>query len=287
MIYDRKVDGVEITTATSTCDILSNIAYNTKHKKREVHDLEEWREHMPIAIVGGGPSLQDNLDTLRKYKNIMACGSVYNYLVANNIVPNWCVLCDPDPLIINYITNAQKETKFLVASQCHPEVFDYLDTEEVIIWHAFGDNIDSSVFGTDKILVGGGCTVGTRAMVMAMGFGFNTQHLFGMDTCLGEHYSHHAYEFNDPKVETLGNIFEIKLGDQINPDSPIFKVAGYMLGQFFDFKNLLKLYPDKLDITVIGGGLLDFAMNSGKHKVNNLSDTEKQELLTNDCKLHG
>ena len=158
MKFDNKIEGVNITTATSTDDILNNIKITGGLKIREIHEMDDWRDHMPIAIVGGGPSLADNLDKLRKYKYIMACGSVYDYLVKNNITPNWCVLCDPDPLIINYIQKAQSDTKFLVASQCDEKVFEYLNDAShlifkprVYIWHAFGSNIDYNIFGKDKV----------------------------------------------------------------------------------------------------------------------------------------
>lgn len=266
----QKIDGCKITTATSTEDILSNIAKARLLRLPELHTLNEWRDHMPIAVVGGGPSLKDNLELLKKYKYIMACGSVYDYLIANDIIPTWCVLCDPDPLVNTYLKSKRQETIFLVASQCSQETFEYLKDNNTIIWHAFGTNVDTELFGSDTILIGGGCTVGTRAMVMSLGFGYYTQHLFGMDTCLSKNYDHHAYEFNDPDNETIGHIFEIKMGGK---ESPTFKVAGYMLGQLFDFQNLLKLHADTLRITVIGDSLLKYTMDEAKRRseLNNLT----------------
>jgi hypothetical protein len=88
------------------------------------------------------------------------------------------------------------------------------------------------------------------------------QHLFGFDTCLeiirdGEgDYKHHAYDFQT-KDEVIGDVMDVKIG----PDSPTFKVAGYMLGQLFDFKALCKQFPDKIDVTVFGDGLLKYLVD--------------------------
>lgn len=261
----KKIDKVEITTAVDTSVIISNILDAKKRNLTPIYDNPAWREEMPIAIVGGGPSLSSQLDNLRKYKYIMACGSVHDYLIENNIMPTWCIICDPDPLMLNYLKKIQLNCQYLIASQCAPELFDrfiyipYLGYKpKVFMWHCGGDKFDPKTFGDSEVSLGGGCTVGTRAMVMALSFGYNIQHLFGFDTCL-DGDKHHAYEFNDPNVETVGHIVQIQLED--NPDSKKFLVAGYMLGQFFDFKNLLGRYANKIKVTIYGDGLLKHLMD--------------------------
>ena len=260
----QKIDGCSVTTAVSTEDILKNISISKNiavaRNLRQIHELQEWREQAPIAIVGGGPSLKDNLKELKRYENIIACGSVHDFLIDNIITPNWCVLCDPDEIMANYLRNARLSVKYLVASQCHQRVWDRLDKYSPIIWHASGSNVDTDIFN-GEVGIGGGCTVGTRAMIIAMAFGFKDLHFFGMDTCLSNDYKHHAYEFHDPEKETIGNIFEIKLG---GPESPTFKVAGYMLGQLFDFKAILKSHAGNINVKVFGGGLLDYVMKYGE-----------------------
>ena len=260
----QKIDSCSVATAIATEDILKNIVMSKNiavaRNLRQIHELQEWREQAPIAIVGGGPSLKDTLEELKRYKNIIACGSVHDFLIENGVIPNWCVLCDPDEIVANYLRRARHPVKYLVSSQCHEKVWEVLSEHSPIIWHASGSNVDASIFG-DSIGIGGGCTVGTRAIIIAMAFGFKDLHLFGMDTCLSNDYKHHAYEFDNPEKETIGNIFEIKLG---GPESPTFKVAGYMLGQLFDFKAILKAHASSINVKVFGGGLLDYVMKYGE-----------------------
>lgn len=269
----QRIDGCLITTAVNTDIIVSQIKENNKLGLTNVCDMEEFREQVPIAIVGGGPSLKNTIEELKNYKIVMACGSVHDFLVQSNVAAKWCVLCDPDPLVVNYLKHVNYETQYLVASQCHPEVFKHLwrkqnnieplHWDNVKIWHAGGENFDPSNFGPNQRVIGGGCTVGTRALVMALNFGYRNIHLFGFDSCLDSNYKHHSYEFDNPEVETIGNITEIRID---GPESPIFRVAGYMMGQIFDFKNLLTMYGDIMNVTVHGEGALKYLMDLGKKK---------------------
>lgn len=221
----------------------------------KITDNVAWREQNQIAIVGGGPSLANNLEQLRKHKYIMVCGSAHDYLMSQGIIPNWCVVCDPDELMNDYLQHKSLATDYLVASQCHAKVFEHLKHNKVFVWHAGGSDAENDLikFPDGDVYLGGGCTVGTRAMVIALGFGFYNQTLYGFDTCLADDYKHHAYDFVNPEKETVGNIYEIKIG---SPDSPTFKVAGYMLAQARDFQILCGIHKDKLNVKVVGGGFL-------------------------------
>lgn len=261
----QKLEGCTVITAKPTEDILKNIQYNVNRPKREVSDLPEWRDNLPIAIVGGGPSLKDTIKNLADYKYVMVCGSAHDYVIRNSkCFINYVVVCDPDELVINYLQEKPSiDTKYLIASQCDPKVFEHLKDERVHIWHSGGVN-DNAVFGEGKLVLGGGCTVGTRAICMALGLGFSKLHLYGFDTCLSMDFKHHAYDFNDPEKETLGNITEIALD---GPNGKKFHVAGYMLGQLFDFQKLIGMYAHRMEVTVFGDGLLKHLMDLTQKKL--------------------
>lgn len=270
----QEIGACEVTTAETFDTIVTNIKKNRTIGLPDISDSGWWRKDTHIAIVGGGPSLKDNLEKLRTYDFIMACGSVYDYLWENNIRATWCVIVDPDPnTTISYLKHADGVTQYLVATQCDPSIFEYLKEFNVYTWNADGAKVENKldVFGENASLVGGGCTVGTRAIVLALGMGFGYQDLFGFDSCLTNEYQHHAYPFNDSEVETIGDIKEIKLG---GADSPTFKVAGYMLAQIFDFKYILEEYANCLRIKVYGTGAIAYIMEQANIKAN--------EVISND-----
>lgn len=259
----HKIEGISVSTATPTDKIIENIKANVGNFS-SIHLLDEWREGKPIAIVGGGPSLKSQLEELRKYPIILACGSVHDYLVENDIFPTWTAICDPDPVMNTYISNHNNKTTYLVASQCDPSTFDLLKDRDTHIFHLAGDKFDPAIYGENQIPIGGGCTIGTRAMVIAINFGFYNQHLFGFDTCLSEengNVRHHAYEFNT-KEEKIHDTHDIKF----EVDGPTFKVAGYHLGQLFDIKAVMAHYANVINITVHGESLLSYFMELAKKR---------------------
>lgn len=228
-----------------------------KNKNRSVPNLDrhpDFRGQIPVAVVGGAPSLARNLANLHNYKCVIACGSVHDYLIENGVVPKYCVICDQDLIVLNYLKTLHKDVTYLVASQCNPKVFEHLKNYNTFMWHAHGDRFDPATFGENQTLIGGGCTVGTRAIVIALAFGYENIHLYGMDSSLAEDYKHHAYDFSTSE-ETIGNITEIKLGGE---DSPTFKVADYMLGQLFDIKSIFRIYAYQAKFVVIGEGALSY-----------------------------
>lgn len=247
-----------------------NIQYSSSLGIKKITDNPAWRVDNRIAIVGGGPSLKDNLDELRKYKYIMACGSVHDYLVRNSIYPTWCVVCDPDEIMIEYLKEKNLVTEYLIASQCHAKVFEHLKYNKTYLWHAASglDEENERVnFPKEDFLIGGGCTVGTRAIVIAMMFGFNNQALFGFDSCYSRDDKHHAYDFVDPSREnsSINDVQEIKIDA---PNSPTFKVAGYMLAQVRDWQLICQIYKEQINFTIYGDGLLKFIADEAVRKYN-------------------
>lgn len=264
----HKIDGVNITTATPTEKIVDNIKKN--NYSPSVIDLLEFRGAKPVALIGGGPSLKTTIGEIPKYEYTMVCGSAHDYVASQGIEPTWCAVCDPDPIVIKYMQQVNPRTKYLVASQCDPKVFKYLAENncDVYIWHCISDQHDNNeLFKDADASVTGGCTILTRAMELLIKFGFNKQHLYGMDTCLSSDYQHHAYDFQEPENETLGEITDFYIGDPEN--SPKFKMASYHIAQLFDFRQTMLNHPTTLDVEVFGGGVLSYLIECAFKEVQN------------------
>src|SRR4029077_13713390 len=115
------------TAATSHSESLANVAENLKRGLPRLHDLPEFKKlkkGAPIALAGGGPSRARTIDELRSFRRIMAAGSAHDYLRSKDIDLAYCAVCDPDKLSANYLKNTSPTTVYLVASQCHPAVFE-------------------------------------------------------------------------------------------------------------------------------------------------------------------
>lgn len=260
----QKIEKVVINTALPEDRLKQNILDARKYCIAPISELPDWREGRTVAIVGGGPSLSKNLEQLRKEKFIIACGSVHDYLIDNDINPNYCLICDPDPIMANYLREiGSLDTCYLIASQCNEAVFKILEYRRCFMWDCLGPTeFNQEMFDKERVnAIPGGCTVGTRAMLCAIGMGFKKLRLYGMDSCL-DGDKHHSYEFNDPELEQLGEITEIK----IDHSDKTFQVAGYMMAQIFDFQEILKTYGETLQIEIIGDGVLAEIMRIGHVK---------------------
>jgi len=263
-----RLDGVIPIMDTSIEEFKANVVESQKLPLRPIHDLPEWRANYPVAIVGGGPSLADELDELKKFKVIFAAGSVHDYLISQNVISKYCVITDASPIMNGYLQKPHRDTTYLVGSHCSPSTFDLLINANVVVitfncGGATEDNLE--VFGKEQVIIGGGTTVGGRAIVLAHAFGYTDIHLFGMDTCITD-AGHHAYDFVDPEKEKIDKILDITLGNVK------FKMAGYMVAQLFDFKYLLEVYGHILKFTVHGNGALKTLMDLGKQKAQNNGD---------------
>jgi len=136
----------------------------------------------PIAIVCYGPSLTDTWAQLRDFPVIMTCSGAHRFLIDRGIVPTYHIDVDPRAHKATLIGRPHPDVAYLMASTCHPAVFDLLDGFNVKLWHIF----DSAEEGLRILPPGewaltGGPGAGLRAMTVARFLGYTDQHVFGMD----------------------------------------------------------------------------------------------------------
>jgi hypothetical protein len=127
----------------------------------------------PIACVSFGPSLNDTWAQLKDFKYIMTCSGAHKFLVERGIIPTWHVEVDPRPHKVELIGPPCAETAYLIASACHPKVFDHLDGFNVKLWHIFDNAAESMrVLPPGEWAITGGSSVGLRTLTLARFLGF-------------------------------------------------------------------------------------------------------------------
>jgi CTP-dependent riboflavin kinase/uncharacterized Rossmann fold enzyme len=236
---------------TSARQILDNIRRNLRR------DTEMLIGHAPHAgaalIVGGGPSLKESLPNLRLRRDrggtVIALNATHDWLIDRGIVPDMHVLLDARPENIQFIRRPHKDVTYLVSSQCDPSVFDALEGFQVVQWVPWFDGVTPLCRQTQKpvVVVGGGNTVGLKAMCIAHILGYRRQHLYGFDSSYrGE--ENHAYR--QPLNDGEATIEIMAAGRK-------FLCARWMARQAQDFQNQLpKLIAEGADIHVHGDGLI-------------------------------
>jgi hypothetical protein len=147
-----------------------------------------------LCIVGSGPTLN------KTYKDIdgkiMAVNGAYDFLMSKGIKPDYHLLLDAHPLLLSFIQNPDKNTKYLVASQCDPAVFMALRKYDVSLWHSDFKNNQSLLKllepYTKAVLIGGGENAILRGLYLGYLMGYRDFNMYGFD-CSFEDQTH-AYK---------------------------------------------------------------------------------------------
>lgn len=201
-----------------------------------------------IAIVCYGPSLKKTWKELRKFKKIMTCSGAHKFLIDRGIIPTWHVDLDPREHKVKMLGQPQKDTEYLMASTCHPRMWEVLEGHRVKLWHIYANENNKEVALSyprgDWILTGGN-NVGMRCLVVARLMGYRYFHIFGMDCSFPKDETHHA----DVHLNAYPKIFEAPYEGKMYYCEPV--MLDYAR-QFFHEMNQL---PD-VRVILHGEGLL-------------------------------
>jgi len=189
-------------------------------------------------ICAGGPSLQKEVSKIRKAEGvIVSVNGTHDYLLSKNIVPDYFVMADPRAHNAAFVRNPRKGVVYLIAAHCDPSVFDALEGYTVRLWFPLDYELPIPS-------IGGGSTVGLRAINIGYTLGYTNIHLWGFDGCVKNH--HHAY----PQPEN-----DDEPTKEITFEGKSFIMTDWMVNQAADFSELLMRNPE-LNITVHSPGVL-------------------------------
>jgi len=153
-----------------------------------------------VSICGSAPSFVDTY--VEVIGDIFACNAAQDFLVSRGITPKYEMLWDADPIITQLFT-PQHGVRYLVASRCHPDVFDRLDGYDVVVWHAGGDECLERLLNERDVqepIVNGGSAAVVRAMFVAYAMGYRDMRLFGVD-CSSKNKKTHLRDSVVPENE--------------------------------------------------------------------------------------
>lgn len=228
---------------TSEDELINHIQHSMTLDLPWVTQKPEHKSH--AVIVGGGPSLIEHLDEIKfraeNGQKIFALNNTVGILRGHSIEPDFHIMLDARQSNVNFIPDDQRNIKCYYASLCHPDVLEFAD----VLWHPLIDGIQD--FVDTETFVGGGTSVGTRAICVAYLKGFRFIHLYGFDSSYrGD--SHHAYAqpLNDNE-----RVIDVWLAGKN------FKCAAWMATQAEEFRDLMpQLMEFGCTITIHGDGLI-------------------------------
>lgn len=208
-----------------------------------------WFEEKPensraVALVAGGPSLADEILRLRFLDaDVVALNGAHDYLIDRGIVPKYAVVLDSREENAAFVRNPNPDTTYLIAAVCHPAVLDALAGHRVVLWANDMDGLEVDA----PVRVGGGATVGMKAMYLAYLDGYRDFHLFGFDSCYRDERNHaYPQPLNDGEARMA-----------VHVAGRSFTCAPWMVKQAREFQQQARTLLDLgCAITVHGDGLI-------------------------------
>jgi len=187
-------DTIPIVCNTEDHEIFGNI---TAAVARDLPWLQLSEPHDGVAvIVGGGPSMKPLLPMIAGHKaaghKVFAVNGTIPTLASVDVTPDYFVLLDARAHNQGFV-HPNKNTKYLIASQCSDGVFDSLNGHDVTLWHPAYPGIQEYIGERVCALIGGGTTVGLQAMSIAFCMGYRSIHLYGFDSSYSVAGEGHAY----------------------------------------------------------------------------------------------
>lgn len=164
-----------------------------------------------INIACYGPSLALTFRDIRG--PVMSVSGAHDFLRSKGITSIWHVDCDPRPHKAEMVT-PNADTKYLMATVCHPDFWAKLKGKRVNLWHCInGDDMETVKWVAEHnpqglgSLIGGGSTVGMRAMNVAAALGFRRFDVYGMDCSYEDkpHAGPHGGKRQEEVLVRVGN----------------------------------------------------------------------------------
>ena len=242
--------------------LLAQVAANIRRGLPQVMPYEPNPD--TAIIVAGGPSLAVTEDELVQAVwaggKVVAVNGAYQWCIDRNIKPSAFVQMDARQFNARFPVTPVEGCRYLLASCCHPDVFEACRGRNITLWHALSAGeaelalLDEFYFGrSHHHPVTLGTTVTLRAISLMRMLGFTRMHVFGLDSCVmnGEH---HAYRQIENDGEPLMPVWVRPEGRDDLAER--FLCSNWQVKQADDAITLFRERGNLFDITVHGDGLI-------------------------------
>jgi hypothetical protein len=240
--------------------ILNQVAQNICRHLPQAYPHQSNNE--TVALVCGGPSLKTTeKELVEAYwagAKVVAVNGAYQWCIDRNIRPSAMVMLDARQFNSRFVQTPVPGCRYLLAAQCHPDTFDICKDRDVMIWHCLSagqaevDLLSKYYF---KMLnpVTQGTTVAIRAIQLLRMIGFQSFHVFGLDSCWLDD-EHHGYAQPENEADKR---FVTWLRPEGREDLWChFTCAPWMMRQTMDFQDLVGKQGDNFRLHVHGNGLI-------------------------------
>jgi hypothetical protein len=192
-----------------------------------------------LTIIANGPSA---LMAPLTGSPTLAINNALRLFVERGLAPDYWMASDPQACVADYLHGAPRETVYLVASKCHPAVFDALRDRRVVVWHCAEPGTLDLLVG--RLVIQSSITVTLCALNLMPVLGYRRLATWGWDACYLDNRDHAAGQ-----PHHRGNDITIEVGAERR-----FITTPSWAAEAQEAVRLFQSVPR--DVTVHGGGMI-------------------------------
>ncbi len=231
--------------------------------KLNIPHLPELLPHTgKMAIVGGGPSVANYVEEIKKYKandldNLMSVNAAHNWLIQQGIVPRIHVLSefDVEDVEVSLGGPPHRDVTYYLSSCCNTNLFRQLSDYKRVLFHPFmpmqGYQQAINYYFKNEFMVCSGWATFFKSLAIATVLGFREFELFGIDSSFegSSHVGDYVIANKEPAISVWG-------GDQWGKGLKRFTTQGGLVYQAKEFLEFCKYNQSGLRLRVRGDSLL-------------------------------
>lgn len=154
-----------------------------------------------LTVIANGPSA--SLYDFDSSGPTLALNGALKLFTDRGKAPTYWACCDPQALVADFLIDPPLSTIYLVASKCHPLVFQMLQGRDVRLWHI--DDHPMTRTGVRAVAVASSVTLCAISQLSQLSRieGYRHFETYGWDACFNgteDHAGHHVEDFPDNTV---------------------------------------------------------------------------------------
>jgi len=193
-VYLRRIPIVNCVNKFPAEERMAKMRAASARNLPDMIELEGCEAGRQGVIIGGGPSADEYIEKIKDYDSYLHCCLItiermLPWCVAHGISPDYVIALDANLDVTEALQFPPPwGTRYLIAMQCHPAVFDCLsDIPEVYTFQTPQRELDEDDTAIERrgMTLNSGGSVVLGAMSAAMALGIKSLHIFGFDCHLG------------------------------------------------------------------------------------------------------
>ncbi len=235
-----------------------NVKYALASGIPDIDKLEMTHKGSEAVIIGGGPSVDGYIKTIRDKIDegaiVISIERMYSWCLDHSIVPNYVVVLDASNDVMQSFNSVHSDVKHIIAAQVKHEVIDYLKGHDSYVFNVHQPGIPLAQYfadGTQEVmtLINSGSSVTLCAMSVAMYLGCKDFSVFGFDC----HVSGGNY------AKGITGVGDIKDQIEVTVNGRRFKTTGAYLSfgqQFFQLVQMARTQELLGKVLIYGDSLV-------------------------------